>query len=57
MDAATQIVELQNRLNSVHMGNRERIRLAAEQRNLWDKEFPGAPFESVARISEWMVRK
>lgn len=60
MNTASRIVELQSLLTSAHLGNRERIRLVAEQRNLWDTEFPGAPYDQVARIArfdEWLVRK
>lgn len=46
--AATRVVEIQQRLGTETMTPARRRFLQAEQRRLWDEEFPGRPFEAIA---------
>lgn len=49
--SAKRIIEIHNRLVNGRSSPEERSLIISEQRDLWDREFPGAPFERVARTA------
>ena len=52
---ATRIVGIQERLNSEHMSEAERVRLTREKSEIWEREYKDAPFEVIAR-DVWLLR-
>lgn len=55
-DTAQRIVEIQRLLIAGVMSNTTRVILVQEQRELWDREYAGRPFDDIARDA-WLTKR
>lgn len=51
-ETALRVVEIQRQLVSGKVAPRQRFNLLAEQRLLWNDQFPGRPFEEIAETAK-----
>lgn len=49
IEAAERIVEIQGLLAEPFLGTPKRAELMTEQRELWDREFAGRPYDEIAK--------
>lgn len=52
---AIRITAIQERLNSEHMSEAERVRLTREKSEIWEREYKDAPYDLIAR-DVWLLR-